>query len=650
MSDALVDRNASFARTVPAAEGAVVREGESLLRRINSPADLRRLSPEQLKPLAAEIRQYILEVVARKGGHLAPSLGVVELTLALHYLFDTPRDKILWDVGHQAYVHKVITGRRDLLPTIRQENGLSGFCRRCESEYDVFGAGHASTSIAAALGFAAARDLTGESFRVVTVTGDGAMTGGLAYEALNNAGQQKRDLLVVLNDNEMSISPNVGAISKYLTDLQTSPFLNRVRDEAFRLIEKLPMGATVEEVTRRIEKSMKSVLVPGALFQALGFQYFGPVDGHDLDALLPTLRKVQRLHGPVLLHVVTKKGKGYEPAEGDPNTWHGVSAFDVASGKSTPSAEGPPSYNTVMTRTAIEMAERDPRVVAITAAMADGTGLVKFQARHPERFFDVGIAEAHAVCFAAGLAAQGMRPIAAIYSTFLQRAYDQVIHDVAIQDLPVLFALDRGGLVGPDGATHNGVFDLTYLRAVPNFVVSAPRDGEELRDLMFTALSQGHPFAVRYPKDSCGRGPSGREPRLLPIGSWEELRGGREVVLLAVGTMVEASLAAADRLAADGLDAGVVNCRFVKPMDVALLLDLARRYPMLVTVEENTVRGGFGAGVAEQLNDAGATDAAVAHLGVPDQFLEHASRSAVLDHAGLSPARIAARVQALVRS
>jgi 1-deoxy-D-xylulose-5-phosphate synthase len=648
MSDTVAGKEVALRGRTRVPDRSIEFEPQSILRGIDSPADLRKLDREQLKPLAAEIRRYILDVVSRKGGHLAPSLGVVELTLALHYLYDTPEDKIIWDVGHQAYVHKVITGRRDWLPSIRQEHGLSGFCRPAESEYDVFGAGHASTAISGALGFATARDLAGDDFEVVAVTGDGAMTGGLSYEAMNNAGQAKRNLLVILNDNEMSISPNVGAISRYLTDLQTNPFLNKVRDEAFRLLEKLPMGTTMEEVARRLEKSMKTVLVPGALFQSLGFRYFGPVDGHDLDVLLPTLEKVKRLRGPVLLHVITKKGKGYQPAEGDPNTWHGVSAFDVASGKSASKSDGPPAYTKVMASTAIEMAKKDPRVVAITAAMADGTGLVKFHQEFPDRFFDVGIAEAHAVCFAAGMAAQGMRPIASIYSTFLQRAFDQIVHDVAIQDLPVIFTLDRGGLVGPDGATHNGVFDLSYLRSVPNLVVAAPRDGVELRDLMFTALAQDHPFAIRYPKASCLQVPTDAEPRILEVGSWEVLQEGREVALLAVGSMVEASQRAAAALAADGIQAAVVNCRFVKPMDTAALTELAARYPALVTVEENTIRGGFGSGVSEALQEAGLRAGRLHHLGVPDRFLEHASRPAVLERAGLSPERIADRVRELV--
>jgi len=649
MSDALAGKEVTIPGRTRVPEKTIEFEPQSILRTIDSPADLRRLKPEQLKPLAAEIRHYILDVVSRKGGHLAPSLGVVELTLALHYLYDTPKDRILWDVGHQAYVHKVITGRRDRLPSIRQEDGLSGFCRRSESEYDAFGAGHASTAISGALGFAAARDLCGDDFEVVAVIGDGAMTGGLSYEAMNNAGQQKRNILVVLNDNEMSISPNVGAISRYLTDLQTSPFLNKIRDEAFKLMEKLPMGTTMEDVARRLEKSMKTVLVPGALFQALGFRYFGPVDGHDLDELLPTLEKVKTVRGPVLLHVITKKGKGYQPAEGDPNTWHGVSAFDVASGKSAPKkAGGPPNFTHVMASTAMEMADSDARVVAITAAMADGTGLVKFQEAFPDRFFDVGIAEAHGVCFAAGMAAQGMRPVVSIYSTFLQRAFDQLVHDVAIQDLPVLFTLDRGGLVGPDGATHNGIFDLTYLRAMPNMVVAAPKDGDELRNLMFTALAQDHPFAVRYPKASCLQAPRDGAAQVLEVGSWETLRQGSDIVLLAVGSMVDSSMLAAQALAADGIEVSVINCRFIKPLDRALLLQVVQEHGTVLTIEENTLCGGFGSAVSEALVEAGASAGQLFHMGIPDRFLEHASRAAVLERAGLSPAQIEAKVRELL--
>ncbi|MCI0658587.1 MAG: 1-deoxy-D-xylulose-5-phosphate synthase, partial [Acidobacteria bacterium] len=511
---------------------------EPLLPRINSPADLKSLNLDQLKQLAQEVREYVIEVVSRVGGHLGPSLGVVELTLALHKIYDSPKDKIVWDVGHQAYPHKILTGRRDRFPTLRQYHGVSGFVSPAESEHDAFGVAHASTSIAAALGMAAARDLKGENFHVVTVTGDGAMTGGLAYEALNNAGHSRRNLLVILNDNEMSISPNVGAISQYLTSITANPFYNRIKDEVKSILERVPLGEPVGELARRVEQNFKNLLVPGALFQALGFSYYGPIDGHDLEGLISILGRLKQAHGPILLHVLTRKGKGYGPAEGNACYFHGVSPFDAATGKAAGSdKKAPPSINEVFADSLSELADRDPRVVAITAAMADGTGLVRFQERHPDRFFDVGIAEAHGVCYAAGLATQGIKPVAAIYSTFLQRAYDQIIHDVGVQSLPVVFCLDRAGLVGADGPTHHGVFDFTYLRAVPNFIVSAPKDGDELKDLLATALDQrDRPFAIRYPKTPCGRLTQGRDGKLLTIGSWEVLREGEKICLLAVGT------------------------------------------------------------------------------------------------------------------
>src|SRR5262245_19706625 len=451
-----------------------------LLPHINSPADLKSLNLDQLRQLAQEVREYVIEVVSRVGGHLGPSLGVVELTLALHKVFDSPTDKIVWDVGHQAYPHKIITGRRDQFPTLRQYRGVGGFVSPAEAEHEGFGVPHASTSIAAALGMAAARDLKGEKFYVVTVTGDGAMTGGLAYEALNNAGHSKRDLLVILNDNEMSISPNVGAISQYLTSITANPFYGRIKDEVKAILERVPLGEPVGELARRVEQNFKNLLVPGALFQALGFAYYGPIDGHDLEGLIAVLSRLKQARGPVLLHVMTKKGKGYAPAEGNACFFHGVSPFDAVTGKTAGSdKKGAPSYNEVFAEALSDLADSDPRVVALTAAMADGTGLVRFQERHPQRFFDVGIAEAHGVCFAAGLVTQGIRPVVAIYSTFLQRAYDQIIHDVGVQNLPVVFCLDRAGLVGPDGPTHHGVFDFSYLRAVPNFVIAAPKDGDE---------------------------------------------------------------------------------------------------------------------------------------------------------------------------
>ncbi|HKY33500.1 MAG TPA: 1-deoxy-D-xylulose-5-phosphate synthase [Candidatus Polarisedimenticolia bacterium] len=623
-----------------------------LLHRIHSPADLKSFTVAELKQLAVELRDDLVSVVARTGGHLAPSLGVVELTIALHYLFDSPRDKIVWDVGHQAYVHKMLTGRRAQLPTIRQHGGLSGFLRLAESEHDAFGAGHASTSISAALGMATTRDLMGEKFYVVTVTGDGAMTGGLAYEALNNAGHAGRSMLVILNDNEMSISPNVGAISRYLTSLSTNPFLKKLRDEAYELIERLPAGTTAAEVANRLERNLKNVLVPGALFQALGFHYFGPIDGHDLDGLLDVIPRLRDLEGPVLLHVITKKGRGYSFAEEDPNTYHGLNPFDVASGKSLPAKKAPPAYTSVFAQAACDLARTDQRVVAVTAAMADGTGLVAFHKEFPDRFFDVGIAEAHGVTFCAGMALQGLRPIAAIYSTFLQRAYDQIIHDVGVQDIPVIFCLDRAGLCGPDGPTHHGVFDLTYLRAVPNVIVAAPKDGVELRNLLYTAVKQtAHPFAIRYPKESCPADPSGTPFEAIPIGSWERLGEGKEVALLAVGTMVEHARKVRQGLAEAGVEAALINCRFVKPMDTAMLAELAARHRLLVTLEENTLRGGFGSGVYEALNEIG-MDAVprLLHFGLPDRFILHGGRAELFAEIGLSVPQIQASVQRALRN
>ncbi len=623
---------------------------EPLLPRINSPADLKSLNLDQLKQLAQEVREYVIEVVSRVGGHLGPSLGVVELTLALHKIYDSPKDKIVWDVGHQAYPHKILTGRRDRFPTLRQYHGVSGFVSPAESEHDAFGVAHASTSIAAALGMAAARDLKGENFHVVTVTGDGAMTGGLAYEALNNAGHSRRNLLVILNDNEMSISPNVGAISQYLTSITANPFYNRIKDEVKSILERVPLGEPVGELARRVEQNFKNLLVPGALFQALGFSYYGPIDGHDLEGLISILGRLKQAHGPILLHVLTRKGKGYGPAEGNACYFHGVSPFDAATGKAAGSdKKAPPSFNEVFADSLSELADRDPRVVAITAAMADGTGLVRFQERHPDRFFDVGIAEAHGVCYAAGLATQGIKPVAAIYSTFLQRAYDQIIHDVGVQSLPVVFCLDRAGLVGADGPTHHGVFDFTYLRAVPNFIVSAPKDGDELKDLLTTALDQrDRPFAIRYPKTPCGRLTQGRDGKQLTIGSWEVLREGEKICLLAVGTMVESSEKAAAILESTGRRVGIVNCRFVKPLDRQLLQELRKRYAVLVTVEENVINGGFGSAVSEALAEVGSSDLPLLHFAVPDRFVTHGSRNELLEEVGLSPARIAARVGQLL--
>jgi 1-deoxy-D-xylulose-5-phosphate synthase len=623
---------------------------ESLLDSIQSPADLKKLSIKELETLCQELRDYTVQVVSHTGGHLAPSLGVVELTVALHALFDSPADKIVFDVGHQGYIHKILTGRKDRMHTLRQYKGVSGFLKRSESEHDAFGAGHASTSIAAALGMAEARDLKGESNHVISIIGDGAMTGGLAFEALNNAGTSGRDLLVIVNDNQMSISPNVGAICHYLTTLTTHPVFKRVRQAAHHYLEKVPLGEPMSEVVKKMETGLKNFLLPGALFQSLGFSYYGPVDGHDMTELMWVLEKIKSCSGPTLLHVVTVKGKGWQPSEADSNTWHGVAAFDQDTGKVKTSSGGPTPYTKVFAGHLTEMAGRDKRLVAISAAMADGTGLVKFAEKYPDRFYDVGIAEAHGVCFAAGLAAEGMRPVAAIYSTFLQRALDQIIHDVATQNLPVTFCLDRAGLVGADGPTHHGVFDLTYMRMVPGMVVSAPRDTNELRDLMETSLTYDGPFSIRYPKAAPKRATPDRPARSLTIGSWEELATGDSVALLAVGTMVERSLDAAEILAAEGIQVGVINCRFVKPLDDKLLADLAGRYQHLITVEENVLQGGFGSAVSEWFHAGGGSLPLLHHRGIPDRFITHGSVEELLREVGLDGDALAGGVRDILSS
>lgn len=619
----------------------------ALLPTIEKPADLKQLSLGELEALCAELRDYIIDVITKIGGHFATPLGAVEITVALHYVFDAPRDILVWDVGHQAYAHKILTGRREKFPTIRQWNGLSGFCKRSESPYDTFGAGHASTSISAALGFAKARDLQGKDNKVVAIIGDGGMTGGLAFEGLNNAGQLKTDLLVVLNDNKMSISPNVGAISQYLTRIVTNPYYNRLRDEIWELLGKMPIGKKrLREMAHRLDESVKNLIVPGIFFEELGFRYFGPIDGHNLEQVISTLKKLKRLKGPRLLHVLTKKGKGFEAAEGDPVGYHGIKGN---AGKSKPKADAPPPYLKVFGHTACELVEADERLVAVTAAMREGTGLVEFHKKYPDRFFDTGIAEGHAVTFCGGLAAEGMRPLMAIYSTFLQRAYDHLIHDIAVQKLPVIFALDRAGLVGADGPTHHGVYDLSYLSAVPNMIIAAPKDGNELRSLLHTAVKGvNQPFVVRYPKDSSVRFDPDLTPETIPIGSWEELEEGSEVALLAVGSMVEAALASRTILAEEGIFVGVVNCRFVKPMDDELLRRLKRDYSHLITVEENVLMGGFGANLRQRCAVLGLETGGVHCIGVPDEFFEHGPRSTLLDHVGLSPAKIAEKARTVM--
>lgn len=624
----------------------------SILETIHGPQDLRGLNEAQLNQLCAEIRSLIIETVTRTGGHLAPSLGVVELAVALHRVFESPHDKIVWDVGHQCYAHKILTGRRESFSRLRQEGGPSGFCRRQESAHDPFGAGHASTSISGALGIATARDSLGGDERVVAVIGDGGLSGGLAFEGLDNAGGCGRDLIVILNDNNMSISPTVGALSRHLTEIITHPLYAKLKRDVWGFTEKLPKTNTVREIVRRVEGSLKSLLTPGLFFESLGFRYLGPIDGHDLTSLVTVLEKVRGMRGPVLVHVLTQKGKGLPDAERDPQRFHGVAPVPRGNGKMEAKIEGM-AYTRLFGETMIELAADHPELVAITAAMADGTGLAPFAERHPERFFDVGIAEAHAVTFAAGLATQGIRPVVAIYSTFLQRAFDQIVHDVALQKLPVIFALDRAGLVGEDGATHHGAFDLSYLACIPGIVVAAPRNGAQLRDLLATALAyQGGPMAIRFPRAAVpDPNPLGHAPQPLAVGRWELLRPGADGALLAVGTMVSCALRAAELLADEGLMVSVVDARFVKPMDVLLLGQLAGEHSLLVTLEENTLAGGFGSRVASRLTEWGrgtAWPGRLMSLALPDAFTGHASREELLDGVGLTPERIAERVNGAV--
>ena len=605
-------------------------------------AELRDMSLEELDPLCDELRDLIISVVSKTGGHLASSLGVVELSVALHHIFNTPKDILIWDVGHQSYAHKILTGRKDSFETIRRADGLSGFPRRSESEYDAYGTGHASTSISAALGFAVARDRKGSDHRVLAVLGDGALTGGLAYEGLNNAGAAGTDIIVILNDNSMSISPSVGAISRYLTSVITNPTYNRIRTEIWNLTWKLSsFGKSVRIMARRLEESLKNLITPGMLFEELGFRYIGPVDGHNMKELIGAFKGLKSIRGPILVHVTTKKGKGYAPAETHPHQYHGVGSFDKVTGKGNDRPKIP-GYTSVFSETLIKLAEKDERIIAVTAAMPDGTGLAAFSEKFPERFFDVGIAEQHAVTFSAGLACSGMRPVVAIYSTFLQRALDQMIHDVALQKLPVVFILDRGGIVGEDGATHHGVFDLTYLSMIPGMVVSSPKDKQELKDLLVTALNYNRgPFAIRFPRDTVFELDPSADPGSIDVGTWEVIHEGKDVVFLAVGSMVKNCILASELLTEAGLSPGLVNCRFVKPLDEKLLHELAGEYKLLVTVEENVLSGGFGSHIARALNGVTGIDVGLHTLGLPDGFVGHASRDSLLHGVGLSPTEIA---------
>jgi len=619
------------------------------LEQIDSPADLKKLDRAVLPQVAEEIRGLILRTVARTGGHLASNLGTVELTLALHYVFDSPQDKILWDVGHQAYAHKILTGRRDRFPTLRQEQGLSGFTRREESPHDSFGAAHAGTALSAAVGMAEARALLGERYRVVAVVGDGALTSGLSWEGLNQAGALQRDLLVVLNDNTMSISPNVGAVSAYLNRVLTGRLVTRVRAGGQHILEYIPrVGPRMVEMAKRVEEMAKGLVTPGVLFEELGFTYVGPIDGHNLEHLLTTLTNVMELKGPVLLHVVTMKGKGYAPAEGDAVKWHGAAPFEVETGTFKKKA-APLTYTDAFAQALIRLADEDDRIVAVTAAMAEGTGLTKFQRAHPTRCYDVGIAEQHAVVFAAGLAAQGLRPVAAIYSTFLQRGYDQVIHDVCLQRLPVTFAMDRAGIVGDDGPTHQGLYDLAFLRTVPNMVILAPKDENDLQHCLKTALESGGPAAVRFPRGAGYGVPIEQEAKVYPLGTAELLRDGNDVLLLPLGTLVRQALEAAERLEQVGISAAVINPRFVKPLDRALIPEVARRVGRVLTVEEHMLAGGFGSAVLELFEELRLGRIQVARLGIPDVLVEQGSQAGVRARFGLTVEGIHAAAEALVK-
>lgn len=627
-----------------------VGESKRILDRIDSPADIRRLDRGLLPQLAAELREEIIATCSAHGGHLAPSLGVVELTIALHYVFDTPRDKIVWDVGHQCYAHKLITGRRDRFRSLRQAGGISGFPKRGESIYDTFDSGHSGNSISVALGMAEARDLRGEDYKVVALIGDGGLTAGMAFEALNCAGEQKRDLIVVVNDNEMSISKSVGALSAYLNRIMTGQRINRLREEIKRFLQEIPgIGPSVLRFIKQGEESLKGLMVPGVLFEELGFQYFGPLQGHHIDHLIDTLNNIKQLRGPIIVHVLTKKGKGYPPAEANPDIYHGVGRFDRATGRIYTNSS-PPSYTQVFGRTLVELARGNERVVAITAAMPLGTGLSEFAERFPGRFFDIGIAEQHAVAFAAGLALEGMRPVVAIYSTFLQRAYDQIVHDVCIQRLPVVFAIDRGGIVGEDGETHQGLFDLSYLRHIPGMTVAAPKDENELRRIMATAIAHEEgPFAFRYPRGSGYGVPLDEQLRPLEIGRGELLRQGVDVLIIAIGSTVYPSLKAADLLAAEGIQATVVNGRFVTPLDEELIGELASRHRVVVTVEENVVAGGFGSAVLEFLHRNGCVPPRVHCVGVPACFVEHSPQDLLRRKYHLDAEGIAAEVRGAVK-
>ena len=612
------------------------------LDKIDSPVDLKKLKVEELPLLAAEVRQFLLETVSATGGHLGSNLGTVELSIALHYCFNSPSDKIIWDVGHQAYTHKILTGRRDRFATQRQYKGLSGFPKRSESEHDAFGVGHSSTSISAGLGMAAATDLAGSKNHAIAIIGDGSLTGGMAFEALNQAGHLKKNLIVILNDNEMSISKNVGAFSSFISRKMTGRYYRDLKKEMQGLLRHIPaIGTDILHFAKRAENSLKGFLTPGALFEALGFDYLGPLDGHDLPQLVEIFNNINQLDGPLLVHIMTTKGKGYKPAEDTPDKYHGVGCFDLTTGKGAPKPSAK-SYTDVFGETLVQLAEQDKKIVAITAAMPDGTGLNKFAERFPERFFDVGIAEQHAMTFAAGLAADGFRPVTAIYSTFVQRAYDQVFHDICLQKLPVTIAMDRAGVVGDDGPTHHGVFDISYLRHLPGLTMMAPKDENELRHMIKTAIYHGAPIALRYPRGAGYGVEMDPDIKALEIGKGEVLSEGNDIAIIAFGSTVYPALEAAELLLYKGISAGVINARFVKPLDADLILSAAGKTGCIMTVEENALQGGFGSAVLELLYDNGMQNVKVKRLGIPDRYVEQGSQAQLRKDLGIDAEGIAA--------
>jgi len=623
-----------------------------LLNKIDSPADLKRLSRTDLPVLAREIRRTIIDVVSKTGGHLASSLGTVELAIALHYVFKVPEDKIIWDVGHQAYAHKLLTGRRESFQTLRCHGGISGFTRRSENPCDIFSTGHSSTSISAGLGIACAKNIKNEKGKVIAVIGDGSLTAGIAYEGLNQAGDINKDFIVILNDNDMSIARNVGALSSFLSRTFSKKHLQKLRKEFGEFLRSVPkIGDDIYQIAKRSEESFKSFVTPGILFEAFNFGYFGPINGHNLDHLIDILNNIKHLDDSVLLHVTTRKGKGYPPAEKNPVYFHGVGSFEVKTGNSTAQKNQIPSYTQVFGNTMVELAENDDKIVAVTAAMPEGTGLSAFSVKFPDRFFDVGIAEQHGVTFAAGLSTEGFKPVVAIYSTFLQRAYDQILHDVCLECLPVTFAIDRGGIVGEDGPTHHGLFDLSYLRNLPNMVVMAPKDENELRRMLFTAIHHDGPIALRYPRGTALGVPLDTgKIELIPMGKAEVLTSGNDILILSLGKTVNEAVIAADNLKHSGIAATVVNCRFVKPLDTDLIHSLAAKIPRIITVEEHVLQGGFGSTVLESLIDAGINGFRMERLGIPDTFVEHGPQNVLRSKYGIDAAAIEDTVVKLLDS